>query len=655
MKQARKEKKPAQKTKNANVKARPNTRDNHQKKVSLVLAALLVIFVLSAVVIPVSYIPLLNNIAHNFGLSSSVTRQLTLLDLALDSLGVETERSREVFKQHEVNDAPSPILYSHYEPEVSHLINARETYYHEFERTRRRPAEVAGIYKDGKEVSIPNLKQGKLSGVRSLPAENYLNDDSVYNSEDYESEAGASRSARRATEGLAGSGKSSSFKLRPSNGTVYTEDEIAAEGSAGKSKDSRKTRKSFDKDGKQNNNTESVMPNFVSTVYETKPAKGKDSEEAETQTVDINNSRMIRPVFKGSTFDVSKRETPMATLMGSADFVKNLSSLRFGGYGTLGFFVADNIPESSPLSNLKNLKRVGNDALNAYFYSYLAPRRKYQESAKYLADVAFTGEEVQEQVLVSLGQGQTKPPVVSSNSLSPIEIQVIDENREECAQARRVYLNATAELKKRYQEKKNDLKRMTEPTAEYGWEGAPGNCATDVQFSYKYKKRDANGQEILNENGEPEIETGFFTLGSDIIDKREAWNLLLHQLEQICHQLENQERLYMNNCGITYEKDPDHDVCESIRAFITFQKDAVYRATPPDVWEYKFAPIIEGIADAWTWSNCHEVVRWVYPEKAHSIDVNTECTDESSCKVAIDKLFKSIDSNIVLIPNNNFF
>lgn len=171
--------KPAQKeVKKANMQARPNKQKENQKKVSLVLAFLLVFIVFAAIAVPVSYIPFLNKIAQSFGLPTAITRQLTLLDLSLNSLGIETDAMKEAFKQDDITAGPmNPLLYSRFEPEMSHLINARETYFYEFERTHRRPDEISGIYKDGKEVNTPNLKQGQVAGVRSLPKEAAISDD----------------------------------------------------------------------------------------------------------------------------------------------------------------------------------------------------------------------------------------------------------------------------------------------------------------------------------------------------------------------------------------------------------------------------------------------------------------------------------------------
>lgn len=668
MNQEQKGKKQAQKTaKKANMQARPNQRAERQKKTYLILGLVLVLLVFSAVVVPVSYIPLLNNIAHKFGLSTEITRQLTLVDLALDSLGVETARAKEAFKQNEVNDAPSPILYSRYEPEISHLINARETYYYEYERTRRRPDEIAGVYKDGQEVATPNLKQDKVKGVRALPSEDYLDDAAAYGPQDYESSAVKSGTAANASRRRS--------RLGP-NGAAYTvsADEISADGT--NKADARKVRRSFDKETGKSGES-SAMPSFVSTVYANNSTanSGTNSQtqtaETQTETLDINNSRMIKPVFKGENFNVSKRDTPMETLFGSSDFVRNLNSLRFGGHEALGFFVADDVPTSSGLGNLKTLKRIGNDVLNAYFYSYLAPNRKYQESAKYLSDAAFTGEEVKEEVLLPRGQENTKPPVIASNSLTPIEIQVIDSNRKECADARVVYLQNTASLVEEYSDKKNELLLLTmASTDNYGWGGAPGYCEQTVKFNpFKYKKRDPdndpNGTLVLDESGNVIIETfpSMVTADNEGLSnanhtgRRDKWNILVEKLEELCVKLQKQERQYLQDgCGFKYSTSSDHDTCESIQALKVGIEPKTYDIVPSatnSIWEYKNAPFAQWAP--WTWSDCHEKVKWENPRKAQSINVEEDCVSEVSCQTAIVKLFTDIDTNIVLEPNGDFF
>ena len=105
---AKQEKRPAKKT---FAKRQPTKQEQQrQKRISLALGFLLVFLLFSAVAVPVSYIPFLNSIAQKFGLPTAITRQLTLLDLALSSFGVETARAKEVFTQHEVDETIPPIL-----------------------------------------------------------------------------------------------------------------------------------------------------------------------------------------------------------------------------------------------------------------------------------------------------------------------------------------------------------------------------------------------------------------------------------------------------------------------------------------------------------------------------------------------------------------
>lgn len=567
-----------------------------QKRISLVLAFLLVFIVFAAIAVPVSYIPFLNNIAHKFGLPTAITRQLTLLDLALSSLGVETAAMKAAFAQKEIVEEPAdPIFYSRFEAGGSRLINAREAYYHEFERTRRRPDEISGIYKDGKTVDAPDLAQGQVGGVRSLPEEDYLSDDISGTNQGSSFKEGANTG--------------SSFGVK-SAGESYTVDTAAG----GAQADARKARQSIDKE--EDKDTKSSMPGFVSSVYANNGAsKSGNQGQTSTQTVDINNSRMIKPVLKGSTFGVSRKETPLETFVGNSDFAKNLSNLRsFGGHDVLGFYIADDAPKNTGRGTFQKFGTSGEDAINSYFYSHVAVGRKYRTSAKYLAELAFSGEKANnEEILVARGQKEDRAPS-AAEGMSPVTMMKSAEQKiKDCNNARKEYEESSKELRQEFSTLKANLRALTSDPKAY--KGAPGDCN-------RYLWSDFWGEWIDLEEAVEKL--------------RDKWNSYLYDLKDRCEKLDQKAIVYAQGCNMEFSRDPDKDNCSSILELMT-----------GDGEEPCFGPWLGYTCD------CEKHINWTNLS-SNSNHVFHGCNTEESCSAAIDNLFKAISENENLIPNSDF-
>ena len=148
-------------------------KEQNQKRFYWVLSLLLVLAIIVVIAVPVSYVPLFNHISQKFGLSNDIARKLTLIDLAFSSLGVETKNMKETFKKADIVYEPSVFLASRYETQNKRLLDARQMYYNEYEYTHKRPAEIAGIYQDGKEAETPELATQSV-GVRAVPEEDYF-------------------------------------------------------------------------------------------------------------------------------------------------------------------------------------------------------------------------------------------------------------------------------------------------------------------------------------------------------------------------------------------------------------------------------------------------------------------------------------------------
>lgn len=650
-------------TKKVNAKAQPSTRKETQNKRNLILPFLLVLLIFAAIAVPVSYIPILNNIATRFGLPQEITRQLTLTDLALNSLGIETDAMKEAFKQGDSTAGPAdPAFYSRFEPEMSHLINARETYFYEFERTRRRPDEISGIYKDGKEVSTPNLKQGQVAGVRSLPKEDKMQDDSYPGasfgvapggaSQGGASNAGAggasgSGSAKNADEGESASGGESSSKAKSrlnSRGAGF-----APDGSSGGQgylvadgrQNNRQSRSSFDRTKDADGNPV-AMPNFVSSVYAGQQGGQNNGEES---PLDINNSNMIKPVVKGESFRVRRQDTPVEQFLGSSEFANTLNGLRsFGGYGSLGFYVADDVPENTGRGTFTKFGVSGEDAINSYFYSYLASGRKYSESSKYLAELAFSGEKApNEEILIARGQKNQKPHVLPEGD-SPLKVMTkVQEAIRTCNEAEKHYLEVTRPIRQEYVEKRNYLKNIANnnsaPFAGDIPKGAPGSCEGTVTITLTLF-----GYEIPIRTRD---------LNTPLQQARSEWNSTLHRLKQLCENLQNEEETYVNTCRMRYEVDDTLDNCNSWDA-LRVEGDGETIISFWDSVTTWWDEHINNNPNAWRNLDCATTVRWEIAHGPNPSPTFNGCSSPQSCQDAVDDMVANIETNIKVTPTGNF-
>ena len=289
----------------------------NQNRVILVLSFLFLLALFISLMVPVYYVPLFRNISARYGLSIDIARKLTLLDLALNSLGIETPNMASAFQKYQSEYEPDIFYTSRFnttEAGANRLINAKETYYHEYERTHKRPAEIAGIYQNKTTVSVPEI-DGDLKGVRALPKGE---DFDIFGDDDGFTD----------------------FSYKKATASTQSQDEVM--GST-----RRQVRGSFDRDGQrggqgaggQTNASKKPepLPDFASSVY-------KQDGEGEVQT--LENSRMIKPVVSGQDFSVVKPDGIVSQLVGDSSFTDTFAALRnFGGFdGTLGYYVKDDQP-----------------------------------------------------------------------------------------------------------------------------------------------------------------------------------------------------------------------------------------------------------------------------------------------------------------------
>lgn len=570
----------------ANIRPAMKQESKGQNRLILFLSFLFLSALFVSFIVPVYYVPLFSNIASKYGLSVDISRKLTLLDLALSSLGIETPNMASAFKQQEVIYEPEVFLVSKFDMDgSSHLINAKETYYHEYERTRKRPAEVAGIYNDGKSAGAPRI-DGDLRGVRALPEDNYFDDDN------FGDDSGFTKFGyKRATATTANSDEVMGSKRRQVRGNFDRQTQGSQGGQAGNSKKPE------------------PLPDFASSIYD------KD-EKGETQT--LENSRMVKPVVSGQSFSVLRTEHVVSQLMGDSSFMNIFSPLKnFGGYnGVLGYYIKDDLPTEDLFNMFGN---TGKEMFSSYFYSNAAVGRKYDESSKQLAEIAFNGEEPLDEILIARGQSEKKFEEMEKVDMSPIElILTLKENIQECKDAGDHYREITASLNTVYNNAKEKLRKISDGEVVDGLEnvavkGAPGRCI--------------NAMWIIGQRTE---------------QLRNKWNSLLPGLKNNCLAIKAAMRDYAEGCKMEYIEDPNKDTCDSI-----------------DALELGTGDLLDS-----NWVKCEKLINWLHLDASPTFNGcggyysfpsdSQEYAARQDCVEKVANLFTEIDGNWELQPKPGF-
>lgn len=567
----------------------------NQKKLFLGLALVFVIVVIIAIAVPVSHVPLLNNIAKKFGLSQDIAKQLTLVDLAFSSFGVETNNMKKAFQKVDISYEPQVFLASRYETQDKRLLDARQMYYNEFEYTRKRPAEIAGIYQDGKEADIPEIAEDTV-GTRAVPEENYLAETPSFG-------GGTTRGV--------------------SNGTVNVN---GAEGQSG-----RKARQASDRDEAKRAAEQKIneaLPQFANSIYDKKPTGAdlsKDKQEqALTDTLDLNNSRIIQPILQGSVVGVGKKTSPIESIM-SAGAVSHVLGTpgTFGGHGALGYYIADDLPKAQGrLLDYYYFGSSGYEAAGAYYYTYAAVSRRYKESAKYLAEISFNGDNAKEEILVAPGQSEDTVVRVA-NEDSPFEVMAaVKANSETCKMGKTTYQDETKDLKRDYNALKDKIKTMSAGHDVDGIEnvsekGAPGSCERCLSNA-DYAAFIAHFPLLAVIVGQ--------CWGDKTAKLRDKWNNTIDELVSKCKSLEEKEKKYATDCGMDYKRDENKDNCNSFYAL---------KVKGGTRW---------GQLNS-NWDICRNNVKW--ESSSYYSSFNTDnCVNRQSCENEIKSLFTKIDSNI---------
>ncbi len=563
-----------------NIKPVKNQENKNQNKFFLVMSFIFLGALLVSFVTPVYYVPLFSNISLKYGLSGDIARKLTLLDLALSSLGIETPNMAIAFKKQSVDYQPDVFYTSRFNTDNSNrLINAKKTYYYEYERTRKRPDEIAGIYQDGKAVNTPEI-DGELKGVRALPKDDYFDDFSK-------------------DDGF------TDFTYKKATATTASQDEVMGS-------KRRQVRGSFDRDNQgqagqsQTSSKPEPLPDFAYSVY-------SSGDEVETQI--LENSRMIKPIIAGELFSVVKSDGVTDKIIRNRSFTESFASLNyFGGYdGNMGFYVKDNMPIARLIDFFGS---SGQDVFSSYFYSNAAVGKKYLESSKHLSEIAFNGDEPQEEILVARGQTQDKVPTIDPSEMSPLSfVLTVKENLKECEEGRKRYEEVMKQVKPLYENAKAGIIGISQDSNNVAWRGAPGSCNSFVVPTYG-------------------------DLSAPAINLRRDWNLYMIVARQTCIAIRQAGEAYASSCKMEYKlKDNTKDSCEAIDAL---------EVTGGTDWPDVFGGGI-----------CRNVVKWARSSNSFSgcggnENFNNQNEARQDCITKVNGLFKEIDENFQLEPVSGF-
>ena len=505
----KKEKK--QQTKPVNIKPVQKQDEKGQKKLILFFSFLFLLALFVSFLVPVYYVPLFKNISSRYGLSSDIARQLTLLDLALSSLGIETPKMASAFQKYEIEYEPDIFYTSRFDAEgKNRLINARETYYHEYERTRKRPAEIAGIYKDDTAVSVPEI-DGNVSGVRALPKSDFLDLD-----DDFDTKASSTTANKDGRLDSRRRQVRSSFDRK----IMWQDQATGGQGA--------------------NTNKPEPLPDFASSIY-------VRNTQNEIQT--LENSRMVKPVNKDVPFTVVKPQGTIAKLVGNIGLTEAFSaSTSFGTYdGALGYYIKDDLPKFTNLYNF--LGNSGKDMFSSYFYSNSAVNRQFDESSKHLSEIAFHADERQNEILIAKEQKKRKAVQVSPTGSPLVLMLTVKKNLRACDAARESYQLAVRPLLQQYHEAKKELRKISTDNTNVAKKGAPGDCRGPMQ-----------GLEFL-------AETQIFYKTYWLREGAEGnWNGWVDKLKDLCYEIDQEAEKYTNACRMVYKRDNSKDTCESILA-----------------------------------------------------------------------------------------
>ncbi len=571
-------------------------KEQRQKIYYWVISLFFLAAVIVAIAVPVSYVPLFSSISQKFGLSNEIARKLTLVDLAFSSLGVETKNMKETFKKVDINYEPSVFLSSRYETQDKRLLDARKMYYNEYEYTHKRPAEIAGIYQDGKETDIPEIS-AQAVGVRSVPeGDNNIPDD-VYL--DYET-GGMHRTSFSGGNGGAVSGVSGA----------------SASGAEGQT--ARKARQASDRDTAAakraaENNINSALPQFANSIYDKKPTDAELSkdknEQAMTETLDLNNSRIIKPILQGSVTSIGKKTSPIESLMNAGTVSHVLGTPgTFGGHEALGYYVGDDLPKAQGrLLDYYYFGSTGMDVFNSYYYSYAATSRRYKESAKYLAEITFNGADAKNEILVAPGQSEDTVTRVA-NEDSAFEVMAgMREHNASCSSGHAEYDNQTKEYRRIYKEGKEQIKDWSANGGEAASHGAPGSCER------------VGG------------------IGRRTEELRIQWNQTITNMMSACRKIWEAKKEYAQSCGMTLDyADSSKDDCESL-------SDLKVLGGNTALWVYSEGGGFLGF--------CNDIVKW---NRSNESNTFNGCDGRVDCGKKIPALFEAIEMNVSLEVNDDF-
>ena len=219
-----------------------------------------------------------------------------------------------------------------------------------------------------------------------------------------------------------------------------------------------------------------------------------------------------------------------------------------------------------------------------------------------MAEIAFHGDEPQDEILVARGQKQDKVPHMDEADMSPITFLIkVKQNMRQCEEARQHYEAQVRAIKQQYETHKNRLIAISEGEDFSTFEGltnvavkgVPGSC---VHSSEEWKDH--------------------------TYKLRTRWNTIIDKIKEQCNRLDTEGQIYAESCQMEYKRDQALDDCDSLEA-LRLDGGTPWLSLPP----------------------CRRVVKW------HNLNASPTfngCTSREDCVTKEKALFKKIDENVQL-------
>lgn len=246
----------------------------------------------------------------------------------------------------------------------------------------------------------------------------------------------------------------------------------------------------------------------------------------------LSNSRMVKPTSEQG-FSVGGAGSVINRFMeGSISRARGrLGSM--GGFNTMAQKVANSIGGRGQFNAFRT---SGQDMAHAYFYSHTATTQGWKDGAKHLAEVAFDGEDVGDEVLVVPDEAQEVLTIADSSRPGTV-LSAAGGNIARCRSAASTYEQTRKQLVDNYNKAKNKLLDIVTDTNNVAVGGVPGSCEQSKIISPLRKKTHE-----LREN---------------------QWNPAVDELILACQKLQKSQATFADACNMDYVGAANIGTCEN--------------------------------------------------------------------------------------------